>query len=152
MEMIVYPVNKLLDDTLNWALDRIRLKSIVLTKDYSPEDLQIRVDVPKMKTALLNIIINAVEAMAASNGALTVRTGLIGNKCRIEIEDNGHGISKENLEKLFDPFFSVKEKGMGLGLTATQNIILTHNATIDVKSELGKGTRFILVFDRAIEP
>jgi len=151
MEMIVYPVNKLLDDTLNWALDRIRLKSIVLTKDYSPEDLRIRVDVPKMKTALLNIIINAVEAMATTNGMLTLRSGVIGNKCRIEIEDNGHGISKENLEKLFDPFFSVKEKGMGLGLTATQNIILTHNATIDVKSELGKGTRFILVFDRAVE-
>lgn len=151
MDMVVYPVNRLLDDTMDWAMDRIRLKSILLTKEYSKEMLQIRVDVAKMKTALLNIIINAVEAMVESKGMLTLRSYAIGSKCKIEIEDNGYGISKENLEKLFDPFFSAKVKGMGLGLTATQNIVLTHNATIDVKSELGKGTRFILVFDRASE-
>ena len=151
METVVYPLSRLLDDTLDWALDRIRLKSIVLVKDYSKEELPVRVDIAKMKTALLNIIINAVEAMEEGKGVLTLRAYAQSGKYKIDIEDNGHGVSKENLERLFDPFYSGKEKGVGLGLTATQNIILTHNATINVKSELGKGTKFIISFDKATE-
>jgi signal transduction histidine kinase len=149
MKVVRCSVNQLLDDTLNWAVDRMRLKSIMLKKEYCTDSLFIKADIEKLKTALINIIINAVEAMKEGEGVLTIRSFAINNKCRIEIEDNGQGISKESLEKLFDPFFSKKEKGMGLGLTATQNIILTHGGTIEVRSDLGKGTCFTLTFNRS---
>jgi len=65
----------------------------------------------------------------------------------ISISDNGHGIEKDALDKIFDPYYTEKSKGNGLGLTNTQNIILTHKGTIDVKSESGKGTTFIITLD-----
>jgi signal transduction histidine kinase len=139
-------VNSLLEDTLQLAIDRIHLKKIRLVKEYSDKVPTVMLDAEKIKTALLNLIINAVEAMEENKGILTIRTLNTTNRCIIEVEDNGSGISKENLDNLFVPFFSKKSKGMGLGLTAAQNIIITHKGTIDVESTVGKGTKFIVAF------
>jgi signal transduction histidine kinase len=139
-------INKVLDETLLLALDRIHLKKIKLVKEYSDNVPPVMLDPEKIQTAFLNLFINAVEAMEEGKGILTVRTRNTANRCIIEVEDNGIGISKENLDNLFVPFFSKKSKGMGLGLTATQNIIITHKGTIDVESTVGKGTRFIVTF------
>ncbi len=138
--------NKLLDDTLALATDRLQLKEIKLEKDYSNSDVEILVDADKIKTALLNLIINAVEAMETGTGVLIVGSAINNQRCIFTISDNGSGIEPENLKKLFEPFFSKKSKGMGLGLTATQNIILTHQGTIDVASEPAKGTTFTIGF------
>ncbi len=139
-------INTLLDDTLHLAIDRIHLKKINLVKKYAKELLPVMLDAEKIKLALLNLIINAVEAMEEEKGVLTIRTRNAAHRCIIEIEDNGSGISKENLDNLFVPFFSKKSKGMGLGLTAAQNIIITHKGTIDVESTVGKGTKFTVTF------
>jgi len=139
-------VNEVLDDTLQLAIDRIHLKKIKLVKEYSSKIPMVMLDAEKIQTALLNLIINAVEAMEEEKGVLTIRTRNAANRCVIEVEDNGSGISKENLENLFVPFFSKKSKGMGLGLTAAQNIIISHKGTIDVESTVGKGTKFTVAF------
>jgi signal transduction histidine kinase len=147
LEMKEYSVNLLLEETLELAMDRIRLKKIKLNKDFDEALPALMLDPGKMKTALLNIIINAVEAMEEEKGELTIRTFMAGKHCNIVIEDNGGGISKENLANLFEPFFSKKSQGMGLGLFATQNIILTHKGSVDVKSVVGKGTTFTISLD-----
>jgi signal transduction histidine kinase len=67
----------------------------------------------------------------------------------VEITDNGKGIAKEDITKLFDPFFTVKQNGMGLGLTSTKNILNSHGAEIDVKSEIGAGTTFYIYLKTA---
>ncbi|MEO8086918.1 MAG: ATP-binding protein [Bacteroidota bacterium] len=139
-------VNSLLDNTLQLAIDRIHLKKIKLVKEYGENIPVVMLDDEKVKTALINLIINAVEAMEEEKGILTIRTRQSSGRCIIEVEDNGSGISKENLENLFVPFFSKKSKGMGLGLTAAQNIIITHKGTIDVQSTVGKGTKFTVTF------
>ena len=139
-------VNDVLDETLQLAIDRIHLKKIKLVKEYSSNIPKVMLDAEKIQTALLNLIINAVEAMEEEKGVLTIRTRNAANRCVIEVEDNGSGISKENLENLFVPFFSKKSKGMGLGLTAAQNIIISHKGTIDVESTVGKGTKFTVTF------
>lgn len=142
-----YPINQVLDESLDLAIDRIKLKKLNVVKSYGAGDTDtILIDADKVKIALLNIIINAVEAMESEKGELTLITETRDNRCLITISDNGPGISKENITKLFEPFFSNKAKGVGLGLTSTQNIILNHNGTIDVESELGKGTKFIIGF------
>jgi signal transduction histidine kinase len=146
IEVKACDVNEVLEDTLQLAIDRIHLKKIKLVKEYGNNIPKVMLDAEKIKTALLNIIINAVEAMEEEKGVLTIRTRNAANRCVIEVEDNGLGISKENLENLFVPFFSKKSKGMGLGLTATQNIIISHKGTIDVESTIGKGTKFIVTF------
>ena len=67
----------------------------------------------------------------------------------IEITDNGCGINQENMQRLFEPYFTSKRNGMGLGLASTLNIIQSHKAMIDVKSEIEKGTSFFISFQKA---
>ncbi|UKJ08118.1 PAS domain S-box protein [Solitalea lacus] len=140
-------VNELIDETLELAIDRIKLNEIKVEKDFMQADCEISIDEDKMKIALLNIIINAIEAMTPQKGLLTLKTYCHNGKAIIEIADNGSGIKPENISKLFEPFYTEKQNGSGLGLTSTQNIVLTHEGTIDVESHLGIGTRFILKFN-----
>lgn len=140
-------INALLDESLDLAKDRIALYNITLVKRYSTDICDVAVDKDKLKIAFLNIIVNAIEAMEPGKGILTVTTKAENNKCVIEINDNGSGMDKESMSRLFEPYFTSKPKGNGLGLTNTQNIILNHRGTIQAESEKGKGTTFIITLD-----
>jgi signal transduction histidine kinase len=143
-------INTLLDNALEMAKDRIELNKITIQKKYSQDICDVSVDTDKIKIAFLNIIINAVEAMQTSTDSiLTILTKGENNKCVIEISDNGIGMDNAALSRLFEPYYTTKPKGNGLGLTNTHNIILNHKGSIDVTSEPGKGTKFIIVFDFA---
>lgn len=144
-------VSEILDSTIELAIDRIKLNQIELKKDYQPDLPRILADKEKIQIALLNIIINAIEAMEAGNGVLKITTSLIndGGVVQVEVQDNGKGIPAGEVKKLFDPFFSSKQNGMGLGLTSTKNILNSHSAHVEVKSEVGKGTSFYIQFKLA---
>ncbi|GAA4404878.1 response regulator [Nibrella viscosa] len=142
-------VNKVVQETLQLVSDRLKLKSMLLSTDFGTEDCTALIDREQVKTALLNIFINAVEAMEPGKGILTVRTRCTDDdKVCITILDNGSGISEENRQRLFDPFFTGKQGGMGLGLTTTQNIVNSHRGSIEVESQVGQGTTFRLNFPR----
>ncbi|MBC8045922.1 MAG: CHASE3 domain-containing protein [Fimbriimonadaceae bacterium] len=146
-ELIRKPVLivKLLDETFKIANDRIQLKKIKFVKEYDRAgDCSIFVDDEKIKIALLNIIINAIEAMEIDNGVLHVDVYTNKTDCIITISDNGIGIPEQNLNKLFEPYFTSKPKGTGLGLTTAHSIILNHKGNIKVESSVGKGTTFII--------
>ncbi len=142
-------LNEILDQSLGFAQDRIDLKVINIIKNYAPGLPQVLADVEKINIAFLNIIVNAVEAIESQKGILTITTENKNNRCVVTISDNGKGIDKESLSRLFEPYFTTKEKGIGLGLTSTQNIILSHNANIYAESEEGKGSSFIISFNYA---
>ncbi|MEP0710684.1 ATP-binding protein [Algoriphagus sp.] len=142
-----HSINTLLDESLEQVQDRIEFKGISVTKQYQSDICDIQVDGEKVKIALINLLVNAIEAMSENTGKLLIKTSVKNNQCRIEIRDNGEGIPKENLERLFEPFFTSKVTGSGLGLTNTQNIILSHGGSIRVKSEIGKGTSFFISFN-----
>jgi signal transduction histidine kinase len=144
-----YNLNQLLDSVIEMTSDRIKLMGIELTisKDASMPDMQL--DPDQMKTALLNIVINAIESMEEEeNGKLEVGTLFRDGQMVVYVKDNGKGIPREQLRKLFDPFFTGKRGGMGLGLTSSQNIINSHKGKVDVESEPGKGTRFEISFSK----
>jgi signal transduction histidine kinase len=142
-------VNQLLDETLELAKDRMQLNNIKVQKSYTEDICAISVDIERIKIAFLNIIVNAIEAMHPDEGILQIKTESKEEKCVVTIADNGSGIDKESLSKLFEPYFTSKPRGTGLGLTNAQNIILNHNGHIHVESEPGKGTRFIITLDFA---
>ncbi|RAI94121.1 ATP-binding response regulator [Algoriphagus yeomjeoni] len=142
-----HSINTLLDEALEHVNDRIDFKGITIQKQYQTDICDISVDGEKIKIALINLIVNAIEAIPEKAGKLILKTSIKENQCRIEIKDNGEGIPKENLERLFEPFFTSKAAGSGLGLTNTQNIILSHGGSIRVKSEVGKGTSFLITFN-----
>ncbi len=137
-------INKILEDTLAMAADRIDLNGVRVEKQYIKERCEVDVDVKIIKVAFLNIIVNAIEAMEKNKGVLILRTKKQNKKCMVEIEDNGSGMDEDSLQKIFDPYFTSKAKGNGLGLTNTQNIIISHHGKIDVSSKPGKGSLFVI--------
>jgi signal transduction histidine kinase len=145
-----HSLHQLLDDVLTLTADRILLKKITVRKEYGAQDGKICVDRGKIGIALTNIIINAIEAMSSQNGELTLVTRSIGNKYVLEITDNGTGIKNEQLKDIFRPYFTNKPGGMGLGLSTTLEILQYNHVVVDVSSEEGRGTCFILFFDKAI--
>jgi PAS domain S-box-containing protein len=139
----------LVRDTLNLVSDRIKLRQMHLETHFSPDPCTAPLDREQVRVALTNILINAVEAMEPGRGKLTVTTADDDNaQVYVEIRDNGSGISPDNLQRLFDPFFTGKQSGMGLGLTATQNIVNSHKGHIEVESQLGQGTLFRIYFPK----
>lgn len=141
-------LNDVLDESLEMTTDRLRLRGIKLIKKFQKDLPLVMLDKEQLKTAFLNIIINAVEAMSEDQGELIVETKLHKEAVIVFITDNGKGIPQDQIKQLFDPFFTGKKGGMGLGLTATQNIINGHHAHITVSSEEGKGTTFRMAFPK----
>jgi PAS domain S-box-containing protein len=139
-----FGINELIEKALQLSGDRLQLNEIRLEKHLVSPDIMIDADEEKVVIAFLNIIINAIEAMAPGKGVLTVTTLRSQDKAKLLISDNGMGIPEEKLARLFDPFYTSKSKGTGLGLTSTQNILLNHKGTIHVDSEPGKGTVFTI--------
>ncbi|HRG90838.1 MAG TPA: ATP-binding protein, partial [Chitinophagales bacterium] len=127
--------------TLAMAKDRLQLKGIQLVENYTPNITTIG-DAGKLQTALLNIIINAVEAMEENKGRLQIETLSNADTLVIKISDNGCGISPENISLLFQPYFTGKKNGVGLGLATTHNYIHAHNGSIEVESVAGSGSTF----------
>jgi signal transduction histidine kinase len=142
-------INKLLDESLEMARDRIELNQITVVKKYGVNICDISVDAEKIRIAFLNIIVNAVEAMEPGKGILEIVTKGEEDKCVVEISDNGYGMTEEQLNNLFEPYFTTKPDGNGLGLTNTQNIILNHKGAVNVISAPGVGTSFIIKFNFA---
>jgi signal transduction histidine kinase len=96
--------------------------------------------------AILNILVNAIEAVPDVTGMIEVKTSVQNNRATLVISDNGYGISAENKDKLFEPYFTSKRNGIGLGLATTFNILQSHNAKIDVQSQLNASTLFTVQF------
>ena len=147
-EIILAPVSlqHIIDESIAVATDRIMLKKITLYKDFPGEQIIILADVEKLKIAFLNIIINAIEAMEPEKGKLSIYLKNNVEQSQLIIEDNGCGISDENLSRLFEPYFTAKRNGMGLGLAATLNILQSHKAEVEVQSKINEGSSFIITF------
>jgi PAS domain S-box-containing protein len=139
-----HSIHKLIDDTLALAMDRITLKNVKVQKNIGKDMCDVNVDEPKIRTALLNIIINSVEAVPEKNGIIIINAVKEDDNCVITIQDNGHGIAQDHIKKLFEPYFTVKNGGMGLGLATSHNIIQSHGGTIEVESEIEKGAKFTI--------
>ena len=131
------------------ASDRISLKNIRLELAYPQQEAFIMADKEKLKIAFLNIVINAIEAVPKQSGAISIAIKEEAPHFRVLINDNGGGIPEENISRIFEPYFTSKTNGFGLGLAATWNILQSHRAAIDVSSQLGEGTSFQLTFEQA---
>lgn len=141
-------LHHLLDEVVDMAKDRIMLKNIIVRKEYDPTDCIVALNRPKMKIALTNIIVNAIEAMDPQQGELKLVTMSIAGKYVVQIEDNGCGISEKNLKNIFHANYTNKPGGMGFGLASTYEIITSNNVKVHIESEEGSGTHFYLLFDK----
>jgi signal transduction histidine kinase len=107
-----------------------------------PEDLpEVYVDSAQINQVLINLVVNAYQAML-EGGKLVIKAEVIGDEVRLAIKDNGIGISPENMKKLFEPLFTTKPRGIGLGLAVSKTLLETNGGSIEVESEEGAGSTF----------
>jgi signal transduction histidine kinase len=111
-----------------------------------PEDLDIYIDGQKFQEVLLNLVLNAIQAMPQGTGLININAKKNYQDIEITIKDDGCGIPSENLPHIFDPFFSTKDigYGTGLGLSVAHGIVERHGGSITVKSKLGEGSVFAI--------
>lgn len=141
----VISLQTILAESVQMASDRITLKSIDIKVNYpGDQPWLIQADEQKLKIAFLNIVVNATEAITNGSGKVEVCLYDHNDVYVVEISDNGCGIPPEILSKLFEPYFTSKRNGMGLGLASTLNIVQAHGGTIDVQSEVNAGSKFIV--------
>ena len=123
-------------------------ESVAVTIDVPPDLPQVFVDVHHMTQVLGNLTVNACQAMTSSNestlivGQLSLYSTVQNDMINITVKDNGVGISAENMKKIFEPLFTTKVKGIGLGLAVSQKLVVANEGRIEVESEAGKGTSF----------
>jgi PAS domain S-box-containing protein len=135
--------NALIQELCQRLEPSLRERGMKLVLDLEPNLPQVEFDPGHMRQAVLNIAKNGLEAMAEA-GTLTISTKRQDEGIVVEIADTGAGIPAKDLDKIFQPFYSTKEKGSGLGLAITQKIIEAHRGKIAIESEPGKGTRVLI--------
>ncbi len=136
-------VNNLIEDSLSLLQYDKRVQDITIIRDLQPDMPAIATDGNQISQAFVNIVLNAADSMQ-NGGTLTIRSRVQDGTIVIEFEDTGVGIAQENLSRIFDPFYSTKEKGTGLGLAVSYSIIKELNGSLTVESELNKGSRFVI--------
>ena len=136
-------INQVIEQVLAMVGHQAQLQNVEVVKEFSPSLPKVMADFDQLQQIFTNLTLNAIQAMP-DGGRLTIRSAAVDGEAKIDVQDTGCGISKENLGKLFTPFFTTKAKGkgVGLGLAVVHGIIERHKGRIKVQSEVGKGTTF----------
>jgi CheY-like chemotaxis protein len=145
----------------------VHTDSSTLRYELTENVLPIEVDSAQLQQVIMNLVTNAIDSLKGGVGEVTIRTDMIqaerlyldsclcgntlptGPYVLLEVSDTGKGIPPESFEKIFDPFFSTKSEGRGLGLAAIQGIVRGHKGALKMESTVGKGTRFQVLFSPA---
>ena len=138
-------VNDLLEHSVRLVQQEASTKGIKIDLNLSQQRLVADIDSDRFSQCLLNLYLNAIQAMG-NGGLLAVESSVtLGSSIKIDIKDTGSGINSEDLNKIFDPYFTTKAKGTGLGLAIVHNIIEAHQGQVKVRSALGQGAVFRIV-------
>jgi signal transduction histidine kinase len=142
-------VNEVVKKLLEFLSPELKRRHIELVADLAPDLPENDLDLELLYRALLNILMNAVQAMH-ENGRLQIFTrALEDGNSELKIQDNGVGIAPDKIDQIFLPFFSDKNKGTGLGLAIAKNILDSHGAEVIVQSTEGQGTTFTIILPQA---
>jgi PAS domain S-box-containing protein len=141
-------VNQVLEETLVLVEKKLKQTGVRVARVFDPELPKIRARADQLRQVVLNLILNAQQAIEGE-GEVRLKTALYGQALQptisIQISDSGRGISEGDVTRIFEPFFSTRTKGTGLGLWVTQDIVRHHGGRIEVTSTEGKGTTFNII-------
>lgn len=143
LQMATVDINELVSDMVDFYSPQAHSHSITIRQSFHNKPLICKVDADMLKQTLLNLFINAQQAISGS-GELIIRTGRQNEEAVIQVSDTGSGIAPEKIPHIFDAYYSLRPQGSGLGLPTAKKIVEAHNGTIAVNSELGKGTSFTI--------
>jgi len=144
MNFLEEDINKFIAETLELFLPELKNEKIKVETEFSPKLPKVSIDRRYIKQVLINIIKNAEFAMRKSGGILKITTEYKDNQAILKISDTGTGIPDHILSRIFEPYFTTKDFGSGIGLTISYKIIKEHGGDISVKTKEKKGTTFIV--------
>jgi nitrogen fixation/metabolism regulation signal transduction histidine kinase len=142
-EMQLVQFNEVIAETMRLFEAQFAKTHVVAKTELASHLPAVNADPEQMTRVLRNLILNAIDAMP-SGGVLTVRTLALERVVRIEVSDTGQGLTPEECERLFTPYYTTKTHGTGLGLAIVQSVISDHKGRISVQSQPGKGTTFLI--------
>ena len=143
LELLEQDINQVVDEVIDFIAPEAKRNGIEVVRDYAPDMPIVRLDTGLIKQAILNITINAQQAMP-QGGRLSVSTSHKEGYVHIEVTDTGTGIPRHHQDKIFQAYFSTKKKGTGLGLPTAKRIVEGHGGSISVESTEGRGSSFII--------
>ena len=138
-------MDQIVDGSIKMISDSLELKHVTVEKHYAPDLPQVHVDADKLRQVILNILRNSLEAVAEGGRirvCLTQADTPSGPRLRTEISDNGRGIPAKDWENVFEPFYTTKASGIGLGLAIARKILEQHDGTIRVSAQEDWGSCF----------
>lgn len=141
-------LNDVVADTLNLLRPELENRGIIVRDKCAKRLARVPLDPGQIKQALVNLAKNAMQAMS-KDGVLTLATGETSEGVWVSVTDTGGGIPQEQINRIFEPFYTTKKKGTGLGLMIVQRIVREHGGRIELESNVGKGTVFRLWFPLA---
>ncbi len=142
---IRFKVNPVIKLMVDFMAPEFKNKGATLQCELESELPAVHGSADQFKQALLNLMLNALQAMPEQNGHTTVKTKTEGTHIVIEVSDNGTGIDPQIFSKIFDPYFTTKTKGSGLGLTVVKRFAKDHGGDVRVESKAGQGTVFAIL-------
>ena len=151
LELTAADANYELKEILDFFRPQATAANVEILEYFANDLPTIRIDKRSFDRAILNLLLNALQAIKGkeddnSKGEILVRTRPCGSEVAIDLIDSGCGMSDETLQKIFEPFFSTKIGGTGLGLPTVRKVIEGHGGRIAIQSEVGRGTQFTLTF------
>ncbi len=144
-ELVPLDLKATLEETLTLAGYQVRMEKVERLIDLPADLPKVRGNQNQLQEVILNLILNACQAMGEAGGKLMVRASVVnGSSVQLQVVDTGPGIPFNKLTKIFDPFYTTKQAGTGLGLFVSQRIVQAHGGTIEVESKEGKGACFTI--------
>lgn len=148
MNMAPGELYEVLSDAVANVKDRCELRGAQCTLVVEADLEEVRMERSALTIAFTNLMVNAVEAMEMGKGRLDITAGRILGRLQVTVQDNGKGLTQEDRERIFQPFYSGRKGGLGLGLTESRNIFNAHGILLTVASGPGTGTTFTLLFPK----
>jgi PAS domain S-box-containing protein len=140
-------INDVIESVLLLIAKQMSRDGVRIETALDPAIPRVNGDLTAIEDVMINLFVNARDAMPGG-GTIKIKTEIADNPpggVRVTVADQGAGVPSEQIPRLFDPFFTTKDKGLGIGLWLTRRIVAEHQGTIDVRSEAGKGTQFLVV-------
>ncbi|HZL80061.1 MAG TPA: ATP-binding protein [Candidatus Limnocylindrales bacterium] len=141
LQMKLASLNEVVEKTLELLRPEIENRGVTVKTKLSRNLTATPVDATQLQQVLVNLVKNAVQAMT-TGGTLTLQTGENSDNVWVSVADTGGGIPQEQINRIFEPFYTTKKKGSGLGLMIVQRIVRAHNGRIELESHVGRGTTF----------
>jgi PAS domain S-box-containing protein len=141
LQMKILSLNDVVAKTLELLRPEIENRGITVKTKLSRQLTPTLIDATQIQQVLVNLVKNASQAMT-TGGTLTLQTGENSDGVWVSVADTGGGIAQEQINRIFEPFYTTKKKGTGLGLMIVQRIVRAHNGRIELESNVGKGTTF----------